>query len=71
MGDVLVGLGKEFHDDDRADLRDIGFRSPDLSELALRIEDEIAVELNFDAAALRQVQRVRDVLDLLVELYGQ
>ena len=71
MGEVLAGQGKELPDDDSVDLRDIGFRSLDFSELALRIEDEIGEELNFDAAGLRQVQSVGDVLDLLTELQGQ
>lgn len=71
MGEVLAAQGKELPDDDSVDLRDIGFRSLDFSELALRIEDEIGEELNFDAAGLRQVQSVGDVLDLLTELQGQ
>ena len=39
-----------------------------VSELALRVEDEIDEELNFDAAGLRQITTVGDVLDLLTEL---
>ncbi|MFT4085060.1 MAG: acyl carrier protein [Nocardioides sp.] len=49
-------------------LGDIGFRSLDFSELALRVEDEIGGELNFEAAGLRAVRTVADVLDLMVDL---
>ncbi|MDQ4111832.1 MAG: acyl carrier protein, partial [Actinomycetota bacterium] len=49
----------------------IGFRSLDFSELALRVEDEIGDELNFEAAGLRSIETIGDVLDLLVEIQGQ
>ena len=52
-------------------LRDIGFRSLDFSELALRVEDEIDEELNFEAAGLRQIATVGDVLNLLTEIQDQ
>lgn len=68
MGQVLRDQGKHLPDDDAAPLRDIGFRSLDFSELALRVEDEIDEELNFEAAELRRIESVSDVLDLLVEL---
>jgi acyl carrier protein len=55
-------------DDDAVALRDIGFRSLDFSELALRVEDEIDRELNFDAPGLRSVVTVGDVLDLIDQL---
>ncbi len=44
-------------------LREIGFRSLDFSELALRVEQETGRELNFDAGRLRQIRTVGDVLD--------
>ena len=50
MGEVLEAQGKSLPDDESADLQTIGFRSLDFSELALRVEDEIDEELNFDAA---------------------
>ena len=68
MAEVLEVQGKRFPDDDAANLQQIGFRSLDFSELALRVEDEIDEELNFDAAGLRQITTVGDVLDLLTEL---
>ncbi|MGO4256547.1 acyl carrier protein [Marmoricola sp. RAF53] len=71
MGEVLSTQGKTLPDDDAALLSDIGFRSLDFSELALRVEDEIDDELNFDAAGLRQINTVGDVLDLLTEIQGQ
>lgn len=71
MAEVLSAQGKALPDDDAAALNDIGFRSLDFSELALRVEDEIDEELNFDAAGLRQVNSVGDVLDLVTEIANQ
>lgn len=71
MADVLAGQGKTLPDDDSAALNEIGFRSLDFSELALRVEDEIDEELNFEAAGLRQINTVGDVLDLLEEIQSQ
>ncbi|WP_433532355.1 acyl carrier protein [Micromonospora sp. CA-263727] len=68
MGQVLKNQGKALPDDDAADLREVGFRSLDFSELALRVEDETGEELNFDAPGLRRIATVGDVLDFLVEL---
>ena len=54
--------------EDSAILEEIGFRSLDFSELALRVEDEIGEELNFDAPELRQIRTISDVLDFLEQL---
>ena len=71
MGEVLTAQGKSLPDDESAQLSDIGFRSLDFSELALRVEDEIDEELNFEAAGLRQIATVGDVLNLLTEIQDQ
>jgi acyl carrier protein len=68
MGQVMKAQGKTLPDSDDADLREIGFRSLDFSELALRVEDEIGDELNFDAPGLRQIATVGDVLDFIERL---
>lgn len=68
MSEVLTAQGKTLPDDDAADLREIEFRSLDFSELALRVEDALGHELNFDAPALRQIVTVGDVLDFLEQL---
>ena len=68
MAEVLQAQGKAMPASDAANLEEIGFRSLDFSELALRVEDEIDEELNFDAAGLRQITTVGDVLDLLTEI---
>ena len=65
MRAVLEGQGKTLPDDESADLAAIGFRSLDFSELALRVEDEVGDELNFEAAEMRQILTVSDVLDFL------
>jgi acyl carrier protein len=68
MALVLATRDKPLPDDDSTQLREIGFRSLDFSELALRVEDEIDRELNFDAPGLRSVLTVGDVLDLIERL---
>jgi acyl carrier protein len=68
MAAVVAVHGHSMPDDESTDLRDIPFRSLDFSELALRVEDEIGRELNFDAPGLRSIRTVSDVLDLLDQL---
>jgi acyl carrier protein len=68
MAEVLQAQGKTMPADDSANLEEIGFRSLDFSELALRVEDEIGDELNFDAPELRQIATISDVLDFLEQL---
>jgi acyl carrier protein len=68
MGQVMKTQGKVLPEDDGADLREIGFRSLDFSELALRVEDEIGEELNFDAPGLRRITTVGDVLEFIEQL---
>lgn len=46
-------------------LADLGFRSLDFSELALRLEQRLGRELNFGGAELRRLVTVGDVVDLL------
>ncbi len=46
-------------------LADLGFRSLDFSELALRLEERLGRELNFGGAELRRLVTVGDVVDLL------
>ena len=68
MGEVLEAQGKQLPADDATPLSEIGFRSLDFSELALRVEDELGDELNFDAPGLRRIATVGDVLDFIEQL---
>jgi acyl carrier protein len=68
MAEVLAAQGKTMPAEDTADLRELGFRSLDFSELALRVEDEWGAELNFDAPGLRTIETIGDVLEFLVQL---
>lgn len=68
MAEVLVAQGKVMPVEDSADLRELGFRSLDFSELALRVEDELGTELNFDAPGLRTIETIADVLEFLDQL---
>jgi acyl carrier protein len=63
MNTILHKQGKPEISNETAELRDIGFRSLDFSELALRVETAVDAELTFDAAALRSITTVRDVVD--------
>jgi acyl carrier protein len=68
MALVMAARDAQLPDDESVTLREVGFRSLDFSELALRVEDEIDRELNFDAPGLRRVATVGDVLDLIDHL---
>lgn len=68
MAEVLRKQDKELPESDEASLDEIGFRSLDFSELALKVEDELDEELNFDAPGLRSIRTVGDVLDFIDEL---
>lgn len=68
MAQVIASPDAVSLEDDAVELRQVGFRSLNFSELALRVEDEIGVELNFDAVKLRRVATVGDVLDFMEEL---
>jgi acyl carrier protein len=68
MSQVMKTQNLDLPDDDAANLREIGFRSLNFSELAIRVEDEIGAELNFDAAGLRRIATVGDVLDFIEQL---
>lgn len=71
MGEVLRRQSKELPESEETPLDEIGFRSLDFSELALRVEDEIDEELNFDAPGLRSIRTVGDVLDFIDQLQQQ
>jgi acyl carrier protein len=65
LKEILVRQGKPVEFGEDAELRAIGFRSLDFSELALRVEAAAGVTLTFDAAPLRAIRTVKDVLDFL------
>lgn len=68
MADVMRKQDKELPDSEETLLDEIGFRSLDFSELALKVEDELDEELNFDAPGLRSIRTIGDVLDFIEEL---
>jgi acyl carrier protein len=63
--EILARQGKAANFAEDAELAAIGFRSLDFSELALRVEMGAGVTLTFDAAPLRAIRTVKDVLDFL------
>lgn len=68
MNGILAKQGKEPVTNEAASLREVGFRSLDFSELALRIERTVGRELNFDAALMRSISSVGDVLDFFEKI---
>lgn len=64
---VLVKNGHDPVNDAEIPLREAGFRSLDFSEVALRVEDQIGRELNFEASAMRRIGTIKDVIDFLVQ----
>ena len=69
MRQILQKQGKPADITEEALLQEIGFRSLDFSELALRIETASGRQLDFDAAPLRAIRTVRDVLDFMERAY--
>jgi acyl carrier protein len=63
LQDILKRQGKTVAVREEVTLQEIGFRSLDFSELALRFETASGSSLTFDAAPLRAIRTVGDVLD--------
>ncbi len=70
MKEILHRQGKSADFSEDARLQEVGFRSLDFSELALRLETASGQQLDFDAAPLRAIVTVRDVLDFMERAYG-
>lgn len=65
MKEILGRQGKSTAFNEDAALQDIGFRSLDFSELALRVETATGTPLMFDAGPLRAIRTVGDALNFL------
>lgn len=52
-------------------LREIGFRSLDFSELALRLEQRTGQELVINADAVRRIESIQDVLDFFESAFHE
>ena len=63
MNLVMTNKGRAAVTGEAQTTRDANFRSLDFSETALRIETEIGRELAFDAASMRRIETIKDVLD--------
>lgn len=68
MNMVMVKRGRAEITDEAVTTRDANFRSLDFSEVALRIETKVGTELAFDAASMRQIETVKDVVDFFEEI---
>ena len=71
MKQILRKQGKSTAITEEMPLGAAGFRSIDFSELVLRVEMASGIEFTFDAAPLREITHVRDVLDFVDTLHGQ
>lgn len=67
MNAIMIKKGRAELSDETQSTRDANFRSLDFSETALRIETKIGRELTFDAASMRRIETVKDVLDFFEE----
>lgn len=67
MNMIMTKKGRAEITDESQNTREVNFRSLDFSETALRIETKIGSELSFDAASMRKIETVKDVLDFFEE----
>lgn len=67
MNGIMTKRGRAEITDETQNTRQVNFRSLDFSETALRIETKIGRELTFDAASMRRIETVKDVLDFFEE----
>jgi acyl carrier protein len=67
MNEIQEKRGRKKVENEEVLLSEIGFRSLDFSELALRVERSFGGELPFDAVALREIRTAKSVLDFLEE----
>lgn len=70
MNQCLTRQGKAAIRSDDQTLRELGFRSLDFSEVALRVEEQLGRELQLDASHLRAIQTVKDVLGFFERASG-
>ena len=63
MNEVMKKRGRESISSELMTTREANFRSLDFSETALRIEMHCGAELVFDAASMRKIETVGDVVD--------
>jgi len=70
MNAIMAKRGRSAITGESQTTRDANFRSLDFSETALRIEMKINRELAFDAASMRRIETVKDVLDFFEAATG-
>lgn len=68
MNAIMTKRGRTPLADESQSTRAANFRSLDFSETALRIETQIGRELTFDAASMRRIETVKDVVDFFEEV---
>jgi acyl carrier protein len=67
LRDMYSRRGVDVHPEPGMELAELGFRSLDFAELALRVEERLGRELDFAGAELRRLSTVGDVVELLRE----
>jgi acyl carrier protein len=71
INEVMSKRGRPTIKNENQATREVNFRSLDFSEVAIRIEMQLDRELTFDAASMRQIQTVKDVVDFFEEVTSQ
>ena len=68
INQVLLKRGRTPVSDESLTTRSANFRSLDFSEVALRVEMAMGRELAFDAATMRRIETIKDVLDFFEDV---
>ena len=68
INQVLQKRGRTPVSDESLTTRSANFRSLDFSEVALRVEMAVGRELAFDAATMRRIETIKDVLDFFEDV---
>ncbi len=68
LEDLLRTQSRALPDRDDVALADLGLTSLDVAELTVRLEDQVGEEVALEAAVIRPLHTVNDLLDLLTAL---
>lgn len=68
---ILIKQNKPEISSEKQSLREVGFRSLDFSELALRIEKKINKELSFNAGKMRSVKSIEDLISFFADITNE
>ncbi len=70
LREILQRHGKPTDCAESTELASVGFKSLDFSEMAIRVEVASGMRLAFDAAPLREIRTISDVVDFFEKTCG-